>query len=64
MFVSLEPCAFVGRTPACAQTLIDARAKRVVIGVEDPHPQVAGKGCQMLRDAGIEVRVLNLPEAE
>jgi len=64
VFVSLEPCAFVGRTPACAQTLIDARAKRVVIGVEDPHPQVAGKGCQMLRDAGIEVRVLNLPEAE
>jgi diaminohydroxyphosphoribosylaminopyrimidine deaminase/5-amino-6-(5-phosphoribosylamino)uracil reductase len=64
VFVSLEPCAFVGRTPACAQTLIDAGAQRVVIGVEDPHPQVAGKGCQMLRDAGIEVRVLGLPEAQ
>ncbi len=63
VFVSLEPCAFVGRTPACAQTLIDARAKRVVIGVEDPHPQVAGNGCQMLQDAGIEVSVLDLPEA-
>ena len=47
-----------------AQTLIDAGAKRVVIGVEDPHPQVAGKGCQMLRDAGVDVRVLGLPEAE
>ena len=64
VFVSLEPCAFVGRTPACAQTLIDAGAKRVVIGTEDPHPQVAGKGCQMLRDAGVNVRVLGLPEAE
>lgn len=63
VYVSLEPCAFVGRTPACAQTLIDAGVKRVVIGTQDPHPQVAGKGCQMLRDANIDVRVLDLPEA-
>ena len=63
VYVSLEPCAFVGRTPACAQTLIDAGVGRVVVGVQDPHPQVAGKGSQMLRDAGIDVEILDLPEA-
>lgn len=63
VYVSLEPCAFVGRTPACAQTLVDAGVARVVIGTEDPHPQVAGKGAAMLRQAGIDVRTLDLPEA-
>lgn len=58
VYVSLEPCAFVGRTPACAQTLIDVDVARVVIAAEDPHPQVAGAGIKMLRAAGIEVSLL------
>ena len=62
-YVSLEPCAFEGRTPACALTLIEERVARVVVGTQDPHPQVAGKGNELLRQAGIEVRVLELPEA-
>lgn len=63
VYVSLEPCAFVGRTPACAQTLIDAQVKRVVIAATDPHPQVAGAGITMLRAAGIEVNLLTQPAA-
>ena len=64
VYVTLEPCAFVGRTPACAQTLIDAGVSRVIVGAEDPHPQVAGKGTQMLRQAGVDVAVLELAEAQ
>lgn len=63
VYVSLEPCAFVGRTPACAQTLINADVARVVVGAVDPHPRVAGKGADMLRGAGIEVLMLELAEA-
>lgn len=63
MYVSLEPCAFVGRTPACAAALVDAGVSRVVVAMVDPHPQVAGEGIAMLRRAGIEVDVHELPEA-
>ena len=58
VYVSLEPCAFVGRTPACAQTLIDAQVGRVVIGYVDPHPKVSGQGIAMLQAAGIVVDVV------
>ena len=64
VYVSLEPCAFEGRTPACAGTLIEAGVSRVVIGMLDPHPKVSGEGVRLLEAAGIEVEVGNDPEAK
>lgn len=54
-YVTLEPCAHHGITPPCAQALIDAGVRRVVTAIEDPDSRVAGRGHQMLRDAGIEL---------
>lgn len=63
VYVSLEPCAFHGRTPPCTQALIEARVARVVAALTDPHPQVAGQGFAQLRAAGIEVQLIELPAA-
>lgn len=57
VFVTLEPCAHHGKTPPCAQALIDAGVARVVVAVEDSDGRVAGQGFQMLQDAGIQVDV-------
>lgn len=55
VYVNLEPCCHYGKTPPCTELLIRKQVERVVIGVLDPNPLVAGKGAQMLREAGIEV---------
>ncbi len=54
-YVTLEPCAHFGKTPPCAQALIDAKVARVVIAVVDTDPRVAGSGVKMLQNASIEV---------
>lgn len=54
-YVTLEPCAHHGQTPPCAQALIDAQVARVVVAAGDSDGRVAGRGFQMLKDAGIEV---------
>lgn len=56
-YVTLEPCSYYGKTPPCSQRLIDEGVARVVVACEDPNPQVAGRGIEMLREAGIEVEV-------
>ncbi|MBQ9620013.1 MAG: bifunctional diaminohydroxyphosphoribosylaminopyrimidine deaminase/5-amino-6-(5-phosphoribosylamino)uracil reductase RibD [Neisseriaceae bacterium] len=55
VYVTLEPCAHFGKTPPCAEALIQAGVARVIVATQDPNPQVAGKGIAMLQEAGIKV---------
>ncbi len=55
LYVTLEPCNHTGRTGPCTSAVIEAGISRVVVGVEDPDPQVAGTGIASLRHAGIDV---------
>ena len=57
LYATLEPCAHHGRTPPCTDAIIEAGVARVVVGIEDPDPLVAGRGIAALESAGIEVTV-------
>ncbi|QKQ23644.1 bifunctional diaminohydroxyphosphoribosylaminopyrimidine deaminase/5-amino-6-(5-phosphoribosylamino)uracil reductase RibD [Candidatus Ruthia endofausta] len=56
-YVTLEPCSYQGKTPSCAQAIIDSGAKKVVIAMLDPNPLVNGKGVVMLENTDIEVKI-------
>lgn len=62
IYVSLEPCSHYGKTPPCADLIINKGIRRVVVGCQDPFPMVAGKGIQKMHEAGIEVKVGVLEE--
>ncbi|MDR1729336.1 MAG: bifunctional diaminohydroxyphosphoribosylaminopyrimidine deaminase/5-amino-6-(5-phosphoribosylamino)uracil reductase RibD [Prevotellaceae bacterium] len=55
LYVNLEPCSHYGKTPPCAQLIIEKQIPKVVIANRDPFPEVCGRGINMLKKAGIEV---------
>lgn len=57
IYVTLEPCAHFGKTPPCANLIIEKQIPKVVIGCRDSYEEVDGKGIQLLREAGIEVEL-------
>ncbi len=70
VYVTLEPCSHFGKTPPCADLLLKHKPARIVVAMEDPYPEVSGRGITRLRDAGIhvelgvldsEARLLNAP---
>ena len=61
-YVTLEPCSFQGRTPPCADALIKAGLRKVVVGTKDPHPKVSGAGIEKLKDAGLTVEICELSD--
>jgi diaminohydroxyphosphoribosylaminopyrimidine deaminase/5-amino-6-(5-phosphoribosylamino)uracil reductase len=63
LFVSLEPCSHHGATPPCADAVVEAGVSRVVAAVDDPNPEVNGRGFARLREAGVDVQVADLWEA-
>ena len=58
MYVSLEPCTHHGSTPPCVDAILEAGVERVVVGVRDPNPNVSGGGVERLREAGVDVEVV------
>ncbi len=62
LYVTLEPCNHIGRTGKCTEIILQAGLRRVVVGIRDPNPRVAGGGVERLRQAGVEVTVGVLAE--
>jgi diaminohydroxyphosphoribosylaminopyrimidine deaminase/5-amino-6-(5-phosphoribosylamino)uracil reductase len=62
LYITLEPCSHQGRTPPCTEALIDARVAKVVAAMQDPNPEVAGRGFKRLRETGVVVELA--PEYE
>jgi len=63
LYVTLEPCCTHGRTPPCTDALLGYGLSRVVVGMVDPNPRVSGRGMEILRKGGVEIRVGVLEEA-
>ncbi len=57
LYVTLEPCNHIGKTPPCTQAILEAGIRRVVIGTPDPNPEVAGGGAEFLRQNGVTVEM-------
>jgi diaminohydroxyphosphoribosylaminopyrimidine deaminase/5-amino-6-(5-phosphoribosylamino)uracil reductase len=55
LYSTLEPCAFHGRTPACARVIAESGVRTLVVGIRDPHPRVDGAGLAIVRAAGVDV---------
>ncbi len=62
MYVTLEPCCHIGKTPPCTEAVIKSGVSKVVVGTLDPNDKVAGKGVEILKKAGIEVKIGILEE--
>ncbi|MFO7814555.1 MAG: bifunctional diaminohydroxyphosphoribosylaminopyrimidine deaminase/5-amino-6-(5-phosphoribosylamino)uracil reductase RibD [Halanaerobiales bacterium] len=56
LYVNLEPCCHLGKTPACSLKIINSKISRLVVAMEDPNPLVAGKGIKDLKEAGIMIK--------
>ncbi len=63
LYVTLEPCNHTGRTPPCTKAVLESGVARVVIGVRDPNPTVAGGGARFLRERGLDVEIGVLPKS-
>jgi diaminohydroxyphosphoribosylaminopyrimidine deaminase / 5-amino-6-(5-phosphoribosylamino)uracil reductase len=63
LYVTLEPCNHTGRTAPCTQAVLESGVARVVVGIRDPNPTVAGGGARYLRERGLEVEIGVLPES-
>ena len=64
MVVTLEPCSHHGKTPPCVDAIQASGIQKVIIGTLDPNPHVAGRGMQILKDAGLEVELLDATDQQ